>query len=114
MRSSICASPSLPLSYEDLRAEQEKLLEAIAEYRKILGSEEEKSKVIKRELRKLARDFRDDRRTHILESEANDIDIEDTIAQEDMAITITRDGTSSACRWTPTECSAAAGVGSSP
>lgn len=80
------------LSYEDLRAEQEKLLEAIAEYRKILGSEEEKSKVIKRELRKLARDFGDDRRTRILESEANDIDIEDLIAQEDMAITITRDG----------------------
>ncbi len=80
------------LSYEDLAAEREKLEEAIAEYRKILGSEDEKSKVIKRELRKLVRDFGDERRTRIHDSEAEDIDMEDLIAQEDMAITITRDG----------------------
>ncbi|MGD9497851.1 MAG: DNA gyrase subunit A [Armatimonadota bacterium] len=80
------------LSQDELVAEKEKLLEAIAEYRKILGSEEEKSKVIKRELRKLVRDFGDDRRTRIHDAEAEEIDMEDLIAQEDMAITITRDG----------------------
>ncbi len=80
------------LSYDDLVAEKEKLEAAIAEYRKILSSEDEKSKVIKRELRKLVRDFGDDRRTRIHEAEAEDIDMEDLIAQEDMAITITRDG----------------------
>ncbi len=80
------------LSYDDLAAEKEKLEEAIGEYRMILGSEDEKSKVIRRELRKLVRDHGDERRTRIHDSEAEDIDMEDLIAQEDMAITITRDG----------------------
>lgn len=80
------------LSLEDLQAEYKALQEAIEEYRRILSSEEEKTKVIKRELRALVREHNDERRTRILPSEAEDIDTEDLIATEDMAITITRDG----------------------
>ncbi len=80
------------LSREDLQSEMEKLQAAIAEYKKILGSEEEKSKVIKKELRALARTHGDERRTRIIPGEADDIAMEDLIATEDMAITITRDG----------------------
>jgi|LSQX01.1.fsa_nt_gb DNA gyrase subunit A len=80
------------LSYEDLAKEKEELEAAIARYNLILASEDEKSKVIKRELRDVLKRHGDDRRTRILETEAEDIDMEDLIAQEDMAITITRDG----------------------
>ncbi len=80
------------LSYEDLAEEKAKLEEAIARYNEILSSEDEKSKVIKQELRDIVKRHGDDRRTKIHSSEAEDIDTEDLIAQEDMAITITRDG----------------------
>ncbi|MCD6360961.1 MAG: DNA gyrase subunit A, partial [Armatimonadetes bacterium] len=80
------------LSLEDLQAEYKALQEAIEEYNRILGSEEEKSKVIKRELKAIAKAHADERRTRIHTSEAEDIDTEDLIATEDMAITITRDG----------------------
>jgi len=80
------------LSHDDLQSEMEKLQAAIAEYNKILSSEEEKSKIIKRELRALVRAHGDERRTRIIPSEADDIATEDLIATEDMAITITRDG----------------------
>ncbi len=80
------------LSYDDLATEKEGLEADIARYNTILSSDEEKKRVIKRELRKIARDHGDDRRTRIHHSEAEDIDTEDLIAQEDMAITITRDG----------------------
>ncbi len=80
------------LSYEDLAKEKEELEAAIARYNLILSSEDEKSKVIKSELRNILKRHGDDRRTRILETEAEDIDMEDLIAQEDMAITITRDG----------------------
>ncbi len=80
------------LSLEDLQAEYKALQEAIAGYNRILGSEDEKTKVIKRELKALVKAHGDERRTRILASEAEDIDTEDLIATEDMAITITRDG----------------------
>lgn len=80
------------LSYEDLAKEKQELEEAIARYNLILSSEDEKSKVIKKELRDIVKRHGDDRRTRIHDTEAEDIDMEDLIAQEDMAITITRDG----------------------
>jgi len=80
------------LSHDDLQTELDNLKQAIAEYKKILGSEEEKSKVIKKELRALVRAHGDDRRTRIHPAEAEDIATEDLIDTEDMAISITRDG----------------------
>ena len=80
------------LSHDDLQAELDNLKQAIAEYKNILGSEEEKCKLIKKELRALVRAHGDDRRTRIIPSEAEDIATEDLIDTEDMAISITRDG----------------------
>jgi DNA gyrase subunit A len=80
------------LSRDELEKEMRQLQEAIAEYKSILESEEKQSEVIKKELRTLARELGDARRTKILEGEVTDIAIEDLIDQEDVAITITRDG----------------------
>lgn len=80
------------LSREELEREMRQLQEAIAEYKEILGSEEKQSQVIKRELRQVARELGDERRTRLIEEEAADIAIEDLIDQEDVAITVTRDG----------------------
>jgi DNA gyrase subunit A len=80
------------LSREELDREMRQLQDAIADYNDILASEERQSQVIKKELRQLARDLGDERRTRIVEDEAQDIAIEDLIAQEDVAITVTRDG----------------------
>lgn len=80
------------LSHDELATELKDLHERIAEYREILGSEERKSEIIRQELREVRRKLGDERRTVILPGEADDISIEDLIAQEDMCVTITRDG----------------------
>ncbi len=80
------------LSRIDLDKEQGQLEEEIAGYRKILGSEAEKAKVIISELRRIKREHGDERRTRVMPSEADEIEMADLIAQEDMAVTITRDG----------------------
>jgi DNA gyrase subunit A len=80
------------LSRIDLEKEEAQLAEQIAEYESILASEERKYEVIKEELRAMAKELGDDRRTKIILDEAEDINTEDLIAREDMAITITRDG----------------------
>ncbi len=80
------------LSRDELLAEQKQLLKDIAEYEHILGDETYKSKVIREELRAVARHLGDERRTVLVPEEAGDISAEDLIAREAMTITITRDG----------------------
>jgi DNA gyrase subunit A len=80
------------LSKIELEREMSQLDEAIREYKEILASEDRKSEVIKTELRRIKREFGDDRKTRIIPGEADEISMEDLIAQEDMTITITRDG----------------------
>lgn len=80
------------LSRIDLEKEAAGLAADIAEYESILASEPKKYEVIQEELRQLAKELGDDRRTKIIGAEAEDISTEDLIAREDMAITITRDG----------------------
>jgi DNA gyrase subunit A len=80
------------LSRIDLEKEHTGLEEEITGYKKILGSEEEKGKVVISELRRIKREHGDERRSRIVPDEADEIEMEDLIAQEDMAITITRDG----------------------
>ncbi len=80
------------LSRIEIEKEMGQLQEAIAEYREILGSHDKQSEVMKGELRRVKREFGDDRRTRIIPGEADDITMEDLIAQEDMTITITHDG----------------------
>jgi DNA gyrase subunit A len=80
------------LSHDELASELKDLKERIAEYKAILGSEDRKSEIIKQELREVKRRLGDERRTVIIPGEADDISVEDLIAQEDMCVTITRDG----------------------
>ncbi len=78
--------------------EQQKILDEladiqrrIAEYLEILGSEKVLRDVIIKELKEIQKDFGDDRRTEIIE-DTGEIRIEDLVAVEDVAVTVTRGG----------------------
>ena len=67
------------------------LLARIKELRELLGDESAIYGVIKAELLEIKRSYNDDRRTEIVPDEG-EIDLEDLIAEEQMAITITKGG----------------------
>ncbi len=79
------------LEREKLEAEYNELLKAIAEYRSILSDPKRVDAIIKKELADIRSKFGDERRTEIA-GKAEDIEMEDLIAEEDMAITITNTG----------------------
>ena len=60
--------------------------------RKHPGQPRKVMQIVKSELEDLAKKRGDERRTEIRQEEADDISIEDLIAEEDMVITMTRDG----------------------
>ncbi len=80
------------LDRKRLDDEYQELTETIKYLRGILSSEARVLKVIKDDLQTLKRKYGDERRTRIVPQEADDLSIEDLIAREDMAITVTRDG----------------------
>jgi DNA gyrase subunit A len=63
----------------------------IAEYLEILGSEKVLKDLIVKELREVQKDYGDERRTHIIE-DSGEIRLEDLVAVEDVAVTVTRGG----------------------
>ena len=78
--------------------EQQKILEEltdiqrrIAEYVEILGSDKTLRDLIVRELKEVQKEYGDERRTQIVE-DAGEITLEDLVAVEDVAITVTRGG----------------------
>jgi DNA gyrase subunit A len=78
--------------------EQQKILDElaeiqrmIAEYMEILGDEKKLRAVIVKELKEVQKDFGDTRRTQIVE-DTGEINIEDLVQQEDVAVTVTRGG----------------------
>lgn len=79
------------LERQKLVDEYQELLKLIAELNEILGSEAKLRRVITTELRDVQRDFANPRRTQILDEEA-DLRLEDLIADEDVAITVTHNG----------------------
>ncbi len=79
------------LEADKIKAEYDDLVEQIAEFRSILGSEERVYSIIKEELTEIADVFGDERRTQITHSE-DELDIEDLIADQQMVITITKSG----------------------
>ncbi len=79
------------LEREKIVAEHEELLEAIDAYRAILSDPKRIDAIIKKELMELKDQFGDARRTEIAAA-AEDIEMEDLIADEDMAITISNTG----------------------
>ncbi len=63
----------------------------IAEYLEILGSEKVLKALIVKELKEVQKDFGDDRRTQIID-DTGDINLEDLVQMEDVAVTVSRGG----------------------
>lgn len=70
----------------------EKLELAIADLKDILGSPERQRTIISEELTEIVDRFGDERRTHILHGFDGDMSMEDLIPEEEMVVTLTRDG----------------------
>jgi len=79
------------LERDKVKEEHSGLLARIKELRELLGDENAVLGVIKTELAEIRRLYNDDRRTDIVPDEG-EIDLEDLIAEEQMAITITKTG----------------------
>ena len=71
--------------------EYEQVIKVIAELEEILGNERSLRRVIAKELEEVKKDFGDGRRTEIVD-EGVELSIEDLIADEDVAITVTNSG----------------------
>jgi DNA gyrase subunit A len=79
------------LSIDELLKELAEVRERIAEYESILASEKKLRGVIVKELEEVRKQFGDERRTQILDETA-DIQLEDLIADEQVAVTVSHQG----------------------
>ncbi|MGB8013925.1 MAG: DNA gyrase subunit A [Terriglobales bacterium] len=79
------------LSIDEISNELKSVREAIAEYESILASEAKLRKVIIKELEEVKKLYGDDRRT-VIEDEAAEIMLEDLIADEQVAVTVSHSG----------------------
>ncbi len=80
------------LERQKILDELAELLKTIERLRAILASERLLMQIIVDELKAIREKYGDDRRTEILEGESGDISIEELIAEEDMAITVSNTG----------------------
>jgi DNA gyrase subunit A len=80
------------LEQDKIESEYKDVLKEIARLEDILSDERRMNALIRGDLKYLRDKFGDERRTRIIASEAEEIAIEDLIADEEMIITITRDG----------------------
>ena len=80
------------LERQKILDELAELLETIERLRAILASERLLMQIIVDELKAVRERYGDDRRSEIIDGEAGDISIEDLIAEEDMAITVSNTG----------------------
>jgi DNA gyrase subunit A len=79
------------LSIDEISNELKEIRNSIAEYESILGSETKLRKVIIKELEEVKKLYGDERRTR-LEDEAAEIVLEDLIADEQVAVTVSHSG----------------------
>jgi DNA gyrase subunit A len=79
------------LERDKLEAELREVMARIAELEEILGSREVRMKIVADELAEVAQKYGDDRRSLIV-GETSDFSMEDLIADEEMVITISRQG----------------------
>jgi DNA gyrase subunit A len=79
------------LSIDEINKELGTTRENIAEYESILGSEKKLRKVIVTELEEIKKLYGDERRT-VIEDEAAEIHLEDLIADEQVAVTVSHGG----------------------
>ena len=80
------------LERQKILDEMAELLKTIERLRAILGSEQLLMQLIVGELKDVRDKYGDDRRTELIEGDAGEISIEDLIAEEDMAITVSNTG----------------------
>jgi DNA gyrase subunit A len=80
------------LERQKILDEMAELLKTIERLRAILGSEQLLMQTIVGELKEVRDRYGDDRRTELIEGDAGEISIEDLIAEEDMAITVSNTG----------------------
>lgn len=80
------------LEQDKIESEYKDLLKEIGRLEDILADSRRVDAILKDDLKYLKTKFGDDRRTKIIPTEAEEINIEDLIADEEMLITITRDG----------------------
>lgn len=69
-----------------------KLERQILEYKEILGSGDRQREIIVEELDEIVRKYGDERRTEIVLGYDGDVSVEDLIPEEEMVVTVTRDG----------------------
>lgn len=79
------------LERDKIEAEYKQLLKDIENFRSILADPKKVDAIIKGELADIKKKFGDERRTEIA-GKAEEIEVEDLIAEEDMAITISNNG----------------------
>lgn len=79
------------LERDKIEVEYKELVTTIEDQRGILASRERQMQIIKGEIDEIAEHFGDERRTEIVYA-AEEFDIEDLIAEEDMVVTISRNG----------------------
>ena len=79
------------LSIDEILKELTEVRERIAEYEAILGSEKKLRNVIVKELEEIKKHYGDERRT-IIQDEAAEINLEDLIADEQVAVTLSHSG----------------------
>jgi DNA gyrase subunit A len=79
------------LEREKIEAEYREVIERIAQLKAILESRELRMNIVRDELLELKEKYNDERRTEITHA-AEEINIEDMIAEEDMVITVSHEG----------------------
>ncbi len=79
------------LSTEEILIELKELREKIAEYESILASEKKLRGVVTKELEEIKKNYGDERRT-IIQDESAELALEDLIADEQVAVTISHSG----------------------
>jgi len=79
------------LERQKIIEEYESIIKLIAELEEILGNEQSLRRVIVEELEEVKKEFGDARRTEIVD-EGTEFSIEDLIADEDVALTVTKNG----------------------
>jgi DNA gyrase subunit A len=79
------------LSIDEILSELNEQRERIAEYESILASEQKLRSVIVEELKQIRKDYGDERKT-IIQDEAKELQLEDLIADEQVAVTVSHAG----------------------
>jgi DNA gyrase subunit A len=80
------------LEQKKIQEEHQEVIKQIAELEDVLANPRRVSVIVTQELQDVKRRFGDERRTRIEPREAGEITAEDVIAEEDVIITVTRDG----------------------